>query len=106
MEFPGLDQVGLGERAAHAQPFEAAHDEIAFGPFDARFLAHAKAGRLAVAPLAGIARIVGQPHRAEAVQLIGLPIACLAFAIGEVGDAETLALAVGNLADVARPRIV
>jgi hypothetical protein len=106
MEFPGLDQAGLGKRATHAQPLEAAHDEVAFGPFDARFLAHAKARRLAVTPLAGIAGVVGQPHRAEAIQLVGLPNARLAFAIGQVGDAETLPLAVGNLADVARPRIV
>ena len=55
----------FGKRATHAQPFEAAHEEIAFSPFDARFLAHAKPGRLAIAPLAGIARVVGQPHRAE-----------------------------------------
>src|SRR5580700_5136022 len=105
-EFAGLNDSGVGKRPPYTRALEAAHDEIAFRPFDARLLAHAKAGRLAVAPLAGVAHVVGQPHRAEAVQLIGLPSARLAFAVGQVGDAETLTLAVDDLPDVARPRIV
>ena len=83
------------------RPSESAGDEIALGAIDARLLAHTQSARLAVAPLAGIARVVGEAHGAEAVQAIVLEVAGLALAVAELDDAQALALAVAHLADIA-----
>ena len=53
---------------------ETTADEVALGALRTGLLAQAKPGRLAVLPLAGIARVVGQPHRAETAHQVGAPV--------------------------------
>ena len=104
--FACEDRIGLAERAPQAGTLQASVDEISLRPLAARLLANAKAGRLAGLPLPAIALVVGQSHRSQALQAIGDPFAGLPLAGCELGDAQPLALAVGNLADIARTIVV
>src|SRR4029453_9814873 len=100
-ELARLHRRGLCERAAHAQACCPAGPEIALGAIDTRLLARAQSARLAVAPLAGIARVVCEAHGAEAIQAIVLEVAGLGVAVAELRRAPAMALAVADLADIA-----
>ena len=88
MEFAGLDSGGIAERAPGTEALEPACDKNAFGPFGVGLITRAQPRGQTIAPLAGVGCVVGEAHRAQAVQAIGIPVALLEFAVGQLSDAK------------------